>query len=254
MFIRLCLQVLPQQQQPLPAPPIEEEDVAFMGLQDHYDWIKQQQELLLQQQQVNQKQQMLLQNYVHLPDQCVYYSNNDHSDVASGNSDTHGGLETSFIDSNNSNNRNNDTELNGNHGMGPSNQNSNHDNVLSNQYDYHGNIPSNSPPPVPKKKIKNHGVQVLPKLLPRLQLNHVIQESSTDDNQNDYHHINGGNQDELTLRGNVRHERFRSISPIVEYLNESNENSDETRNLNNQNRDEFLNNKTNANVPITIIL
>ena len=61
-----------QQQQQEDQLQIEEEDVAYMGLQDHYDWIKQQQALLLQQQEISRQQELKLQNYVHLPEQSGF--------------------------------------------------------------------------------------------------------------------------------------------------------------------------------------
>ena len=86
--------MLPRQQQ------TEEEDVAYMGLQDHYDWIKQQQALLLQQREVSRQQQRRLQNYVHLSDQNGFHGNNlrngDNTVVANSNYVSQRQLETLF--------------------------------------------------------------------------------------------------------------------------------------------------------------
>ena len=198
--------MLPRQQQ------TEEEDVAYMGLQDHYDWIKQQQALLLQQREVSRQQQLRLQNYVHLSDQNGFHGNNvrngDNTVVANSNYVSQLQLETSFA--NQPNQSGSSSEIYSNHSNRPRNQPSNH--------------PSNRPP-VPKKTFKSHGVLVLPELLPGQQgkLNQVARESSTDDNIDGNHDNNGnGNLGDalLLLSRTIHHERFRSISPLVEYLND----------------------------------
>ena len=78
---------------------------------------------------------------------------------------------------------------------------------------------------MPKKTFKSHGVLVLPELLPAqqgFQLNQVARESSTDDNIDGNHDNNGNGNlgDALLLSRKIHHERFRSISPLVEYLND----------------------------------
>ena len=206
---------LPRQQQQS-----EEEDVAYMGLQDHYDWIKQQQALLLQQREASRQQQLRLQNYVHLPDQNGFHGNNVRNGdntvvVANGNYVSQRQLETSFA--NQSNQSGSLSGMYGSHNNHPSNQ---HTNQPSNQHSKH---PGNRPP-VPKKTFKSRGgVLVLPELLPGQhgKLNHVARESSTDDNIDCNHGNNSsGNLGDELLSRNVHHERFRSISPIVEYLND----------------------------------
>ncbi len=207
---------LARQQEVSQQPITDEDEVGFMALQDHHDWIRQQNELLRQREEQEHqtlRQKQSLNNYLYEPERLGIYGNTQNNRT-----------ETSFTGS-----------ASGRQG-GPSNQ---------------AALPR-------KSNVKSYGVQVLPELAlgnsSSRNLNHVNHESSTDDVTGaSRNNSGGGNQGNSGLPSYAHHERFRSISPIVEYLNESGE-GETLETETSRNHHHGNNPQRSSNVPITLIL
>ena len=202
----------------------EEEEVDYMGLQDHYDWIKQQQRLLREQQACDERQKWLLNNYVYLPGQ---HGNQGDRNVKRNQPIRRQNAESSF-------------------GSTPgTNQSENPYETLDN----HTKVPSTAPWLPRKSRIKANAVQVLPEMQPGtgVHLRHVTQESSTDDVTEN---PSGDRNHDDAVPSYIHHERFRSISPIVEYLNDSSDNINTTLEVKEENRSH----RSDDSSPVTLIL